>query len=53
MRQQRCELQPAKEASRWAIVHVLCSGLQLGAEIYTADRAWSGLDVGCDIHLIR
>lgn len=31
----------------------LALGMQLGAEVYTADRAWSGLEVGCNIHLIR
>ena len=25
----------------------------LGAEVYTADRVWAGLQVGCRIHLIR
>lgn len=31
----------------------LVLGIQLGAEVYTADRTWSGLEVGCNIHLIR
>ena len=31
----------------------LALALELGAEVYTADRVWAGLDVGCPIHLIR
>lgn len=31
----------------------LVLGRQLGAVIYTADRAWSGLAVGCDLYFVR
>jgi ribonuclease VapC len=31
----------------------LALALELGAEVYTADRAWAGVKVGCTIHLIR
>ncbi len=31
----------------------LALALQLNADVYTADRAWAGIDTGCRIHLIR
>jgi len=31
----------------------LALALSLGAEVYTADHAWSRVEVGCMIHLIR
>jgi len=31
----------------------LALALELGAEVYTADRQWSNIRVGCAIHLIR
>jgi ribonuclease VapC len=31
----------------------LALALEMGAEVYTADRSWSRIDVGCAIHLIR
>ena len=31
----------------------LALALELGASVYTADRPWSSIDVGCKIHLIR
>lgn len=31
----------------------LALALELNAEVYTADRAWAGVNVGCTIHLIR
>ena len=31
----------------------LALALELGAEVYSADRAWAGLHVGCPIHLVR
>lgn len=31
----------------------LALALELGAEVYTADRQWLSIDVGCPIHLIR
>jgi ribonuclease VapC len=31
----------------------LALALEIGAEIYTADRSWSHVDVGCTIHRIR
>jgi ribonuclease VapC len=31
----------------------LALALSLGVDVYTADRAWSNVDVGCQIHLIR
>ena len=31
----------------------LALALQLDADVYTADRAWAAVDVGCRIHLIR
>ncbi len=27
--------------------------LELGAEVYTADRAWAQVAVGCKVHLVR
>jgi len=31
----------------------LALALEIGAEVYTADRSWSLVNVGCTIHLIR
>ena len=31
----------------------LALALEIGGEVYTADRPWSRVDVGCVIHLIR
>ena len=31
----------------------LALALEIGADVYTADRPWSRVDVGCKIHLIR
>ena len=31
----------------------LALALEIGAEVYTADRQWSNLNVGCQVHLIR
>jgi PIN domain nuclease of toxin-antitoxin system len=31
----------------------LALALQLDADVYTADRVWSQVEVGCKIHLIR
>ena len=31
----------------------LALALEMGAEVYTADRSWSRVKVGCSIHLIR
>lgn len=31
----------------------LALALEIGAEVYTADRQWSNISVGCAIHLIR
>jgi PIN domain nuclease of toxin-antitoxin system len=31
----------------------LALALELGAEVYTADRAWAGINLGCPIHLVR
>jgi len=31
----------------------LALALQVGAEVYTADTAWSNVKVGCAIHLVR
>ncbi len=31
----------------------LALAITLNTDVYTADRSWSGLDVGCKIHLIR
>lgn len=31
----------------------LALALEIGADVYTADRPWSKVDVGCKIHLIR
>jgi ribonuclease VapC len=31
----------------------LALALEIGAEVYTADRAWAQVNVGCPIHLIR
>jgi ribonuclease VapC len=31
----------------------LALALEMGADIYTADRQWSNIGVGCAIHLIR
>jgi PIN domain nuclease of toxin-antitoxin system len=27
--------------------------LRLGAEVYTADQAWTRVNVGCQIHMVR
>jgi PIN domain nuclease of toxin-antitoxin system len=31
----------------------LALALEVGAEVYTADRQWAHIEVGCTIHLIR
>jgi len=31
----------------------LALALQLGLDVYTADRVWSKVDVGCVVHMIR
>jgi PIN domain nuclease of toxin-antitoxin system len=31
----------------------LALALEIGAQVYTADRQWSRVDAGCPIHLIR
>ncbi len=31
----------------------LALALEIGAEVYTADRQWTRVDAGCPIHLIR
>lgn len=31
----------------------LALAMELSADVYTADRAWAGFNVGCRIHLIR
>ena len=31
----------------------LALALEIGAEVYTADRSWSRINIGCLIHLIR
>ena len=31
----------------------LALALEINADVYTADRPWSQVDVGCNIHLIR
>ena len=31
----------------------LALALRLGAEVYTADNAWSRVSVGCQIHMVR
>lgn len=31
----------------------LALALEIGAEVYTADRQWSRIDIGCQIHNIR
>jgi ribonuclease VapC len=31
----------------------LALAITLGAEVYTTDKAWNDLDVGCKIHLLR
>jgi PIN domain nuclease of toxin-antitoxin system len=31
----------------------LALAIELGADVYTADRVWASLQVGCDIRLIR
>jgi len=31
----------------------LALALEIGADVYTADRPWSRVDIGCKIHLIR
>jgi ribonuclease VapC len=31
----------------------LALALEIGADVYTADRQWSNIRIGCDIHLIR
>ncbi|MDP9038527.1 MAG: type II toxin-antitoxin system VapC family toxin [Acidobacteriota bacterium] len=31
----------------------LALALELGGEVYTTDRLWSGLRIGCPIHLLR
>ena len=31
----------------------LALAIELDADVYTADRAWAGLQLGCRIHLIR
>lgn len=38
-----------------AEVAVACLALarRLGAPVYTADREWSGVDVGADVRMIR
>ena len=31
----------------------LALALELGAEVYTTDRAWMRVNVGCKVHLLR
>jgi ribonuclease VapC len=31
----------------------LALALEIGADVYTADRPWSRVEIGCKIHLIR
>jgi ribonuclease VapC len=31
----------------------LALAIELGAEVYTAERVWAEVDVGCRVHLIR
>ncbi len=31
----------------------LALAMSLDAEVYTADKAWKNLDIGCTIHIIR
>jgi ribonuclease VapC len=31
----------------------LALALEIGADVYTADRPWSRVEIGCTIHLIR
>jgi PIN domain nuclease of toxin-antitoxin system len=31
----------------------LALALELGTDVYTADRSWSRINIGCPIHLIR
>jgi PIN domain nuclease of toxin-antitoxin system len=31
----------------------LALALELGAEVYTTDRAWARVDVGCKVNLLR
>jgi PIN domain nuclease of toxin-antitoxin system len=48
-------LRPATRLAGLSLGHRACLALalELGAEVYTADRQWSNIRVGCAIHLIR
>ncbi len=49
------ELRPLTRAAGLSLGDRACLALalELGADVYTADRAWAALDLPCRIHLIR
>jgi ribonuclease VapC len=49
------DLRPATKHVGLSLGDRACIALALtiGGQVYTADRQWSQIDVGCSIHLIR
>jgi PIN domain nuclease of toxin-antitoxin system len=49
------DLRPATKSAGLSLGDRACLALalEIGGEVYTADRQWSNISVGCPIHLIR